>query len=91
MSAENGWNHDKRGWVIDRLVQLEKECRKTKTREEEEVEKREQRGENLLNSFLKLLKIVRYEPNILFTYSWALESKGRRKTMRDWLGFYISY
>jgi len=37
MSAENGWNHDKKGCVTGRLVELEKEGRKTETRKEKEA------------------------------------------------------
>jgi len=57
----------RRGCVTSRLVQLENEGRKTDTREEEKAKKQEQRREkNMLNSFLKLLQTVRYEPNLLF-------------------------
>jgi len=42
--------------------------------------KHTQKGEkNLLNSFLKLLKTVRYEPNLLFTCSQASKPKGEEK------------
>jgi hypothetical protein len=41
MRAENSLNHDKKRCVTSWLVQLEKEGRKTETRDEEEAEKHE--------------------------------------------------
>jgi len=59
----------RRGCVTSRLVQLENEGRKTDNREEEKAKKQEQRREkNMLNSFLKLLQTVRYEPNLLLFF-----------------------